>query len=140
MTLAPSWLASLGFVSGLALSLVACGGDDGGDDGGGCERLSDPQAQPGDDIDESYITFAAGFFRDYCTRCHSVTRSGDDRQGATDGMNWDVEASIRTNLPAIRQAVGVGNFMPPSAPSPTCEQRLQLVRWIDADAPGLATE
>jgi uncharacterized membrane protein len=137
MTLAPSWLASLCLVSGLALSLTACGGDDGGDDGGSCERLGDPQAQPGDEIDESYVTFAAGFFRDYCTRCHSVTRTGEDRNGAPDGLDWDDEASIGAALPAIRQAVGVGQFMPPGAPQPSCDERLQLVRWIDADAPGL---
>jgi uncharacterized membrane protein len=141
MTLAPSWLASrrlvFCLVSGLALSVTACGGDDGGDDGGSCERLSDPQAQPGDDIDESYVTFAAGFFRDYCNRCHSVTRTGDDRNGAPENLNWDDEASIGAALPAIRQAVGVGQFMPPGAPQPSCDERLQLVRWIDADAPGL---
>jgi uncharacterized membrane protein len=116
---------------------TGCGGDDGGDDGGSCERLTEPQAQPGDEIEESYVTFAAGFFRDYCTRCHSVTRSGEDRNGAPEGFDWDDEASIAAALPSIRQVVGVSAIMPPSAPEPSCEERLQLVRWIDAAAPGL---
>ncbi len=35
----------------------------------------------------------------------------------------------------IRAAVGVDNYMPLSAPTPTCDERRRLVRWIDLGAP-----
>lgn len=101
----------------------------------GCLVLSSPQAAPGDDLGgDTYATFASGFFSTYCTKCHSSTAT--DRHGAPPGLNWDVEATVRDNLSRIRNAVGVGNFMPPAAETqPSCEDRLRLVRWIDADAP-----
>ncbi len=42
---------------------------------------------------------------------------------------------MRQHLDVIRSAVGVGNFMPPTAPTPTCAERQRIVRWIDAAAP-----
>ncbi len=125
----------------LLLGLVACGG--GGDsppDGPtlikGCPILDDPQAEPGDPIDgDTFETFAAGFFEDWCTRCHSSTLAGDDRNGAPTGYDWDVEATVRDHLDEIRNVVGVTMFMPFDPPDPTCAERQQLVRWIDADAP-----
>jgi hypothetical protein len=129
----------------LVLAFAACGDDDGddGDAGGdgpplvnGCPSLTEPQANPGDPIDgDTYTTFAAPLFGNFCTRCHASTRTGDDRNGAPVGYDWDVEASVRAELPRIRNAVGVLNFMPINPPLLTCEQRQRLVRWIDAGAP-----
>lgn len=42
---------------------------------------------------------------------------------------------MRAHLAMIRDAVGVGNYMPPVAPTPACDERARIVRWIDADAP-----
>lgn len=124
-----------------ALALLACG-DDGGDggDGGelinGCPPHRDPLAQPGDPIDgDTYDTFALPLFTNYCLRCHSTTLSGAARNGAPLGYDWDDPASVRTHRGEMRNAVGVMNFMPPSAPRPTCDERARLVRWIDADSP-----
>jgi uncharacterized membrane protein len=126
----------------LAVLLVAGCGDDGGNpvDAGqlinGCPSLTAPQANPGDPIDgDTFATFAGPLLATYCTRCHSVTRSGADRNGAPIGYNWDDEASVRMHLPEMRNAVGVFNFMPPNDPRPTCAERQRLVRWIDASAP-----
>lgn len=129
-------------IVGLGACLGACG-----DDGPplepdarivkGCPVLEEPQAAPGDPIDgDTWDTFAMGFFADNCTRCHSSTLVGSvDRQGAPDDYNWDVEATVRLHLPEIRNVVGVTMFMPFLPPDPTCDERQQLVRWIDADAP-----
>ncbi|HEY8432919.1 MAG TPA: hypothetical protein VIL20_31320 [Sandaracinaceae bacterium] len=127
---------------------VACGShggptrpeDAGATDAGtrfGCPILRDPVAQPGDDIGgDDWESFARGFFATYCTRCHSSTLTTPaERGGAPEGLNWDDEAAVRANLQRIRNAVGVQNFMPPSDPLPSCEERRRLVRWIDADAP-----
>jgi hypothetical protein len=112
------------------------GGASGGDMAmlvNGCPSFADPQpAQPAD----TWNTFAQGFFASYCTRCHSSTLTGPiARNGATDGFNWDDEQSVKGHLAMIRQAVGVANFMPPSAPVPTCAERQRLVEWIDNQAP-----
>jgi hypothetical protein len=100
----------------------------------GCPPQTAPLAKPGDPIDgDTWATFAQGFFASYCTTCHSSTAT--NRQGAPAGYNWDDETSVRAHLAMIRDAVGVGNYMPPIAPTPSCEMRARIVRWIDADAP-----
>lgn len=102
----------------------------------GCPSLEAPLAQPGDPIDgDDFVSFAGPFFGQFCTRCHASSVTGVDRNGAPEDLNWDSESTIRANLARIRIAVGVGNFMPPGNPKPSCAERERLVRWIDADAP-----
>lgn len=102
----------------------------------GCPSLTEPQAAPGDPVDgDTYPGFAAPLLQQYCTRCHATTLSGAARSGAPVGLDWDDEATVRQHLAAIRRAIGVRNFMPPSEPRPSCDERRRLVRWIDADAP-----
>ena len=135
------WLAPI------FLAAAACG-DDGGSSAidaagevdarivNGCPAHDEPLAEPGDPIDgDTYASFAMPFFEEWCVRCHASTLSGPDRNGAPTGYDWDVEASVREHLDAIRRAVGVQNFMPLNEPFPTCDERARLVRWIDADAP-----
>jgi len=131
----------------LALLLAPACGDNREDDDGdgvpdarlaanGCPVLEQPLAEPGDPIDgDTYVTFAADFFATWCTRCHSTTLSGADRNGAPEGFNWDDEPTVRAHLAQIREAVGVANFMPFTPPDPSCDERARLVRWIDAGAP-----
>lgn len=124
--------------------LAACGVDGMpagplGDAGpNGCMSYRDiPIAEPGDDIGgHDYETFADPFFRRYCTRCHSLTRTGDDRHGAPVDVNLDDEASVRDDLERIRLVLGESNIMPFDDPSLiTCEQRRTMVEWIDVGAP-----
>jgi uncharacterized membrane protein len=130
------WLALL------ILWASACGG---GDDvpadakwPNGCPSLTELQAQPGDPIDgDTWDTYAKGFFADWCVRCHSTQNVGDMRNNAPEGYNWDDPASVRMHIDEIRNAVGVTNFMPFNPPDPPCEERKRIVRWIDADTPGL---
>ncbi|MGE0790179.1 MAG: hypothetical protein AB7S26_31180 [Sandaracinaceae bacterium] len=103
----------------------------------GCPTWPHPTAQPGDPIDgDTYETFAMPLFQRYCVRCHSTTLVDPmDRNFAPAGFNWDDEVSVRDHLDRIRRAIGVLNFMPPSDPRPTCAERYEMVRWIDAAAP-----
>ncbi len=102
----------------------------------GCPPWIAPLATPdGGAGGDTWASFAQGFFASYGTRCHSTTLSGVARNGAPDGYNWDDETAVDAHLDAIRSAVGVVNFMPPSAPLPTCDERRRMVRWIDAAAP-----
>jgi hypothetical protein len=125
----------------LAVLAASCGDDAAGDSPdarivNGCPALEEPQAAPGDPIDgDTWDTFAMEFFATWCTRCHGSTLTGPDRNGAPVGYDWDVEATVRSFLPEIRNAVGVQNFMPFNPPDPSCDERQQIVRWIDADAP-----
>jgi hypothetical protein len=102
----------------------------------GCPSWTAPLTTPdGGAGGDTWAGFAQPFFASYCTRCHSSTLTGAARNGAPDGYNWDDEAAVRAHLDMIRTAVGVGNFMPPSPPTPMCDERRRIVRWIDADAP-----
>ena len=103
----------------------------------GCPTHPDPLARPGDDLGgDTWSSFAAGFFETYCTRCHSSELVGDvARAGAPEGLDWDVEATVRENLELVRFVVGEDNSMPPRGDRPSCDDRVRLVRWIDAGAP-----
>jgi hypothetical protein len=118
---------------------LGAGGGGGGDMtllANGCPPLTAPLTTPdGGAGGDTWASFAQGFFASNCTRCHSSTLTGAARNGAPDGYNWDDETAVRAHLDNIRSAVGVGNFMPPSDPRPSCDERRRIVRWIDAAAP-----
>ncbi|MCU1276763.1 MAG: uncharacterized protein JWM53_309 [bacterium] len=143
-------LAAWGVLTGIA----GCGAGGGGSDGGGgdmavtsgggdmtllangCVPLTTPQATPdGGAGGDTWASYAQGFFAMYCTRCHSSALTGAARNGAPDGYNWDDQTAVLDKLVAIRNAVGVGNFMPLNPPNPSCDERKRIVRWIDADGP-----
>ncbi len=137
----------------LLLAGAGCGSGSNGGDGGadlamppggadmtllvnGCPPLTAPLATAdGGAGGDSWATYASGFFASYCTRCHSSALTGAARNGAPDGYDWDDQATVRAHLAMIRDSVGVSNFMPLSAPNPSCDERRRIVRWIDADAP-----
>ena len=102
----------------------------------GCAPLTSPVAKPGDNIGgDTWDPYAKGFFAMYCTRCHSSTLTGDARNGAPAGFNWDDQASVKSHGTTIRDAVGATDVMPPSTPFPSCEERLRISKWLDADPP-----
>ena len=102
----------------------------------GCAALTSPVASPGDDIGgDTWATYAQGFFASYCTRCHSSTLTGNARNGAPDGYNWDQQASVKTHGAMIRMEVGANDEMPVSMPFPSCEERLRISKWLDAGQP-----
>ena len=54
--------------------------------------------------------WAQGFFRGYCTSCHSRTAS--DRWGAPEGIDFDTEADVVGRAAQIRSAVLDRQSMP----------------------------
>ena len=102
----------------------------------GCAALTSPVAAPGDDIGgDTWATYAQGFFAQWCTRCHSSTLTGNARNGAPDGYNWDQQASVKSHGTMIRAEVGANDEMPLNAPFPTCADRLRISKWLDAGQP-----
>ncbi len=110
----------------------------------GCGSPDDPPAGPSNAASGSacpsgstltYEGFAQGFFDDYCTRCHSTTKSGADRQHAPAGYNWDDYDSIAEHAADIDSVAASGprasnDFMPPSDPRPTQSERRALGEWL----------
>ncbi len=103
----------------------------------GCPILTDPVDVMGAPANgDTYADFVQPFIRQYCLRCHSSTlTTPEDRRGAPMSFNWDTESDVRAELPRIRNAVGVANYMPLNAPMPSCDERRRLVRWVDIGAP-----
>lgn len=106
----------------------------------GCPTLTYCLAPPSSGL--TWDNFAREFFATYCTRCHSVTRSGAARGtplaggNAPDCRNWDDRASVDAYLPLIRRYVGESMYMPYDEYwTVPCERRRELVTWIDEGAP-----
>jgi uncharacterized membrane protein len=94
----------------------------------------------------TYANFGQGFFSTFCLRCHSVNVTGDARNGATIGVNFDTIDGIRTNRCRIDDFAGNGpsqnrRIMPfdipltPPLVFPTDDQRSQLSQWLACGAP-----
>lgn len=103
----------------------------------GCAVLRAPQGMAGEPaMGDTFADFVGPLLTRVCTRCHSSTLGSGTRSGAPMGLDWDQETSVRMNLPLIRNAVGVLNYMPFNPPPDlTCEERRRIVRWIDIGAP-----
>lgn len=114
------------------------GASDAGPSSTRCPSWTTPQAQRGDSIGgDRWGTFAAAFFTMHCTRCHDAALTTlEARRSAPLSVNLDDEEGVRRSLTRVRYTVGVSHTMPYGAPL-TCDERLRLVRWIDAAAPGL---
>lgn len=99
----------------------------------GCPTYAAPVSEPSED---TYDGFPSDFFARYCTRCHaSGLTTPEDRSFAPALINLDDEAQVREALLRVRRVLGEVNTMPPSPPTPSCDDRLRLVRWIDSGAP-----
>jgi hypothetical protein len=107
------------------LLLAACGGEE--DDTGTkptADAVEDDTATEGgpgeagdtsDDpcaaeVDVTWSGWTQGFFRSYCTSCHSVTTP--ERWGAPEGLNFDTEADVTSRVAQIRSAVLDRQSMP----------------------------
>ncbi len=141
-------------ISSLVLIAVLClghsddGGCGGGDDhghepppghhhhtgsatGATCPTTDAPTAQ----------SFGTAFLQTYCLSCHSASLTGDARQGATEGVNFDTLEDVRrqTEMIDIHAAAGpkaTNTQMPPSkSPQPTQQEREKLGQWLACGAP-----
>jgi uncharacterized membrane protein len=91
----------------------------------------------------TYENFGRQFMEDYCTDCHSTTKVGDARNGATKDHDFDMLAGIRGQAMHIDQTAGIGpaaenrNMPPSDEDQPTDDERRQLAEWISCNAPSM---
>jgi len=84
------------------------GPDAGADSGTAC---ADPSL--------TYASFGQRFLDTYCNRCHGFT----------------TQQSAQASGSVISAAAGTGTFMPRGTPTPTAQERAELVTWIACGAP-----
>ena len=89
----------------------------------------------------TYDNFASAFFASHCTRCHSSTLAGADRNGAPSTFNYDTLEGVRAVSAAKIDAMAaagpaqLNTFMPPSDPRPSAEDRERLGDWLACGSP-----
>ena len=88
----------------------------------------------------TYATFGQPFMESYCTRCHSSTLTGDDRNGVTSFHDFDTHLGVRQVADHIDRAAGAGpgatnDQMPPDGAAPSLAEREMLAEWIACGAP-----
>lgn len=88
----------------------------------------------------TWENFGRPLVETHCTSCQSVHRSGDARQGALPGTDFDTVEDVRTRAEAIDVHTAAGSLnvnrsMPPVSPVPSDEERRQLGEWLACGAP-----
>jgi uncharacterized membrane protein len=78
-----------------------------------CDKPAEEAAKPADCASLPPVDwdgFAAGFFRSYCTACHSAATV--ERRGAPEGVDFDTEGKVREQAARIRARVLEDATMP----------------------------
>ena len=89
----------------------------------------------------TYANIGESFFTTYCTSCHSSTLTGNARQGAPSGFNYDTLAGIKQNAATIDSfAAGgpttINTEMPQGGSTrPSDAIRKQLGEWLACGEP-----
>jgi uncharacterized membrane protein len=84
----------------------------------------------------TYAGFGSAFFMTYCLECHSITKVGNDRNGAPGTIDFDTEAFVRDSTSDIDKQAAFGpksrnTIMPPDGhPKPTASERTTLGQFI----------
>ncbi len=94
----------------------------------------------------TYENFGKAFMEDFCTNCHSSTKVGEDRNGATKDHDFDTLLGIRQVANHIDQTAAIGpasanRNMPPEdeTSQPADSDRERLAEWIACGAPSDGT-
>ena len=103
--------------------LSAC--DEGGDDGPNvdCATAAVPK----------FSEMTAAWSK--CTACHSSALSGDARQLAPTGINFDNYADARTHASKAMDEVYGGDMPLPGNPPLTAAEKTQIYNWASCDTP-----
>lgn len=106
----------------------------------GCPETPGPEDDPcPDDSLVNYENFAAPLFLTWCVPCHSSYLPAEDRQDATETVNFDTYAGVIDQLERIYvravEAVGEGGSSMPPAGGTSDEERALLSEWIACGAP-----
>lgn len=124
-------------VTGLSMSVSACGSDDDDDNdhmSDESEGTSSGASCPSTDA-PTYGSFGRDFMENYCTRCHSSDVKGAARMMAPGDHNFDSLDEIALMVEHIDQAAAAGpdavnTRMPPSDPKPSMLEREKLGQWL----------
>jgi hypothetical protein len=137
------WFLVLLSVACSSNSVAPSEGDGGGGDGATAadSGAAGDAGLSGEAGADTWVSYAAGFFKTYCTECH-------DAQDPT-GRDFDVQATVEANKLDIRCGVAVSQdpswackpsipakqFPIGTGPKPSDAERTRLVAWISAGAP-----
>lgn len=119
------------------LFLLGCSGDPTDDE----QREPSGATCPPGGTTLTYENFGRAFMNEYCTRCHSSTLHGAERNGAPSDHDFDTLLGLRTtdksHLDEMAAAgpAGVNTLMPPSDPRPSTSERRQLGEWLACEMP-----
>ncbi len=112
----------------LVLLLVACNAGD----------PDEVAVAPNEDCerpDVTWQTYADGFFRNWCTGCHSSELAPERRNGAPPGFDFDDVGLVRDHSARIlARATGDEPTMPPST-GPSHEELHLLQTWFECGTP-----
>lgn len=100
-----------------------------------CGAPRDGPACPPTGSRRDYAGFAREFLDLHCGGCHSSTLEGEARQGAPEGQDFDLPASLRAHAGLIQSSL-LRQDMPPAAPAPADDVEA-MVEWIACGLPGL---
>lgn len=104
----------------LLSALVAC--DGGSDTGNDCTDLT-------------WDNYGQGYVRSWCAGCHSSALSGDEREGATVGVDFDSHAGVLDHVDRIiDRGTGDAPTMPPVGGSSE-DERERVLEWLECGAP-----
>ena len=105
----------------LALTLVSCGGDGSDSSDVNCDR--NPPF--------TYDNFGRGFMGKHCNGCHSSLVSGNQREGAPTGVDFDTYRGIVTWGYRIEsRSVGEAGGMPPGG-GPSEAEFARFQEWLE---------
>jgi hypothetical protein len=88
----------------------------------------------------TYDTFGEPFMTSYCTRCHSSTLMGSERQGAPLLHDFNTRSGILAFISHIDETTASGpdatnTQMPADGATPTLAERQMLGEWLACGAP-----
>ncbi|MEP7122781.1 MAG: hypothetical protein ABJE95_17785 [Byssovorax sp.] len=110
-------------LAALSLALASCG-----------YQTLDEATCPPAGTKLTYANFGAGFFSDYCNRCHSAETQL--RQGAPDDYFFNTRAAILDHKDRIfARSAGTNDSMPPGPDDPPIAERDKLAEWLVCGAP-----
>lgn len=84
----------------------------------------------------TWDNFAKGFFDQWCNSCHSENVTGDRRNGAPEGQNFDMLAGVLPHATRILARAASDPATMPPAGGQTLADRLLLSEWFACGAPG----
>jgi len=85
--------------------------------------------------DLTWDNYGEGYLRSWCNGCHSSEVSGDGREGAPVGMDFDTYAGLQEHLDrVVARGTGDEPTMPPVGGADDAE-RERFAEWLDCGAP-----